>query len=161
MGSSAAAVDVELINHFVTATASVFRTMLGAEVNRGNLSVKEGSNPPHEVSGVIGLTGDTAGTMLLSLGRDTAISVCEAMLGSRPESLDGDVVDAVGEVANMIAGNAKALLADSTTRLSLPNVVIGKNHVIGFPSDTVTIHIPLTTSLGPACIEIGMSTRGN
>lgn len=157
MTSSASSIDVDIINHFVSATGSVFRTMLGAEVNRGSLAVKEGSHPPHEVSGVIGLTGPTAGTMLISLSRESAIGVCEAMLGTRPESLDSDVVDAVGEVANMIAGNAKANMADSGMRLSLPNVVMGVNHSISFPSDTVTITIPFSTSLGPICIEIGLS----
>ena len=41
---------------------------------------------------------------MVSVGRGTAISAAEAMLGARPEELNRDVVDAIGELTNMIAG---------------------------------------------------------
>lgn len=151
------AIDTELINPFVVATGNVFRTMLGCEVTRESLFLKESAVPPYEVSGVIGLTGRKTGTMLISLSREVAIGATEALLGYRPTSLNEDVVDAVGEIANMIAGNAKANLEDATMSLSLPNVIMGKNHVIAFPSGAVTLGIPFETSLGDICIEIGFT----
>jgi CheY-specific phosphatase CheX len=44
---------------------------------------------------------------------------------------DADVMDALGEVANMIGGNVKALLG--ATSLSLPSVTSGDRFVVHVP----------------------------
>ena len=97
---------VEYINPFVSAVLSVFRTMLGTELTRGQPFVKAGFQPRHQISGVIGLSGKARGTIVLSLDRDAALEATEVMTQERPSSINADVIDAVGELANMIAGSA-------------------------------------------------------
>ena len=48
---------VEYITPFVTSVTSVFATMLDCRIGRGEPFVKEGSQPHHEVSGIIGRSG--------------------------------------------------------------------------------------------------------
>ena len=124
----------EFINPFVCAAVDVFSTMLDCDLTRGKLSINASFQPAHDISGIIGLSGKASGTVVVSLDRNVAITATERMLGQRPEAIDNDVIDAVGEMTNMIAGKAKAGLEHLAMTLALPTVITGKNHVIRFGS---------------------------
>jgi chemotaxis protein CheX len=149
--------QVELINPFVSAANNVFQTMLNCELARGTLGIKRNNTPEFEVSGLIGLSGNCQGMVVFSLGRDTALKATEIMLGQRPDSLNRDVVDAVGELANMIAGAAKSQLDRYNLSVSLPSVICGKHHSINFPSTSTPISLPFQSKIGPVCIEVGLA----
>ena len=151
------AVQVELINPFLSATRDVFRTMLSCELSRGELGRKQGHTPQYEVSGLIGLSGKCQGMVVLSLGRATAIQAAGIMLGETPTEINADVVDAVGELTNMVAGAAKAQLAQYDLSVSLPSVICGKHHSIGFPSGSTPIVLPFHSELGPVSVEVGLA----
>lgn len=147
---------VEYINAFVLSIISVFRTMLGTELVRGDPFVKDGFQPRHDISGIIGLSGNAKGTIVLSLDRDSALKATEALLGEAPHQIDADVVDAVGELANMIAGGAKAKLEQFQLSVSLPSVITGKGHCIEFPSRAKPICIPFDCTWGSVDVEVGL-----
>jgi chemotaxis protein CheX len=149
-------VNVEFINPFVAATQDVFSTMLGQTLTRGAIGLIKDHAPVHEVNGLIGLTGRCQGMVVVSIGRDTALVAAEIMLGSRPNELNGEVADAVGELANMIAGAAKTQLAEYNLSIGLPTVICGKSHSISFPSKSRPIAIPFDSAIGPVCIEVGL-----
>src|SRR5215475_8566039 len=108
MSEKYAPVNTQYINPFLTSAVNVFRTMLNCELTRGAPFLKGHQRPDHEISGVIGLSGKAAGTVVLSLSRDVALKATEAMSGEQSSSINSDVVDAIGELTNMIAGSAKA-----------------------------------------------------
>jgi chemotaxis protein CheX len=147
---------VELINPFVASTQSVFQTMLGCTLTRGPLSLKGDHAPMYEVSGLIGLCGKCQGMVVVSLSRETALEVAATMLGDRPAELDADVLDAVGELTNMIAGAAKTQLEQYALSISLPTVICGKSQSIKFPSESPPMLIPFESSIGPICVQVGM-----
>jgi chemotaxis protein CheX len=151
-----APVKVEYINPFIKATITVFRTMFNCELERGNPFLKGSSHPDHDISGMIGLTGKAVGTVVLSIDRDVALKAAESMLGERQQDLNADVVDAVGELTNMIAGNAKTDLEQFSMSLSLPSVITGKNHVVAFPSGMTPIGIPFESEWGNICVDVGL-----
>jgi chemotaxis protein CheX len=146
----------EYINPFVTAAAEVFSTMLQCELTRGKLAIGNGAQPTMDISGVIGLSGRATGTVVLSLDRAVALSATEILLGQKCTSIDGDVIDAVGELTNMVAGRAKAGLEHLAMSLALPTVITGKNHVISFGSATQTLAIPFTCDWGGLVVEVGL-----
>jgi chemotaxis protein CheX len=148
---------VEYINPFLESTISTFKTMLGCVLTRGIPYVKNGSQPEHEVSGVIGLTGKAQGTVVVGLGREAALRATEAMLQERPPEINGDVVDAIGELANIIAGGAKAQLEHLDLSVSLPSVITGKGHCIQFPTKVTPICIPFDSDWGLITVEVGLS----
>lgn len=150
--------DVRLINPFIQSTMSVFALMLNCKLVRGEPRLKDKLQPEFEVSGIIGLSGKAKGTVVVSLERETALRATEAMLTERPDSINEDVVDAVGELANMIAGRAKATLEEFEMKISLPLVVAGKNKLIGFPSSTQPICIPFSCEWGQLSVDVGIST---
>ena len=159
MTTKYAPVRVEYINPFVTSAVKVFATMLDCHLERGQLYLKGNSQPDFEISGVIGLSGNASGTVVLSLGRDTAIQAAATMLGEQPTELDADVVDAIGELTNMVAGSAKAQLEQFEMSLSLPSVIIGKNHSVEFPSGVTPIGIPFECEWGSVCLDVGLCEK--
>lgn len=149
-------VQVEFINPFVEAMVAVFQTMLNLAVRRGPLYLKQDFQPSHEVTGVIGLTGVAKGSLLLGLSRPVAVQVTGILLGEACEAMDHNVIDAVGELTNMIAGSAKAKLEELKMSLGLPTVVVGKNHTVMFPTGVQPIGIPFESDIGPICLEVSL-----
>jgi len=146
----------EYINPFINSLANAFSTMLGIEVRRGDARLKDDSCPNHTVSGVIGLSGKAIGTVVLSLSEEVALKATSAMLLTDAVEID-DVVDAVGELTNIIAGGAKAELEEYRLCLSLPNVVTGRSHEVRFPSAVTPICVPFDTDWGPFSLEVGLA----
>jgi chemotaxis protein CheX len=153
--------QVELLNPFLNATVEVFRTMLACELTRGQPSLKTNSSPQYEVSGLIGLTGKFQGMVVVSLGRETAIQATEVLLSERPPEINAQVVDAVGELTNMIAGSAKSRLEQFQLSVGLPSVICGKHHCIGFPSNSTPIRLPFDSPFGPVCVDVGLAEQSD
>jgi chemotaxis protein CheX len=145
----------EYINPFLSSAVLVFDTMLGCELKHQDPFLKKGSLAAREVSGIIGLSGGAKGTVVLSIDREVALSATEVMLQERPEEINSDVTDAVGELTNMIVGGAKAKLEHFALSVSLPNVVTGKGHCIEFPSEAPPICIPFDCEWGRVVVEVG------
>ena len=148
---------VEYINSFISSLDHTFRTMLECEVERGQAALKENFSPKYEVSGVIGLSGKAVGTVVVSLSKEGAMQAASHMLMSENTEINDDVVDAVGELTNMVAGAAKSQLAEYQLMVSLPNVITGLEHEVRFPSNVRPICVPFTTKWGPLALEVGFS----
>lgn len=147
---------VEFVNPFLAAACDVFRTVLDCELKRGPLGLKKHNTPKYEVNGLIGLTGKCQGMVVVGLGRHTALQAAEIMLGERPADLNSDVMDAVGEITNMIAGSAKARLEEYTLSVGLPSVICGRHHIVPFPQKSTPFALPFGSRLGPVCIDVGL-----
>lgn len=148
---------VEHINPFIVSLKETFSTMLGWEVCRGQPVLKQGETTRYDVSGVIGLSGNAVGTVVLSFPAHVALKAASAMLMSEATALDDDVLDAVGELTNMVAGRAKAELEEYHLMVSLPSVITGRDHEVHFPSNVTPILIPFETSFGPLALEVGLA----
>jgi chemotaxis protein CheX len=64
--SQGSALEAEFINPLISATRTVFETMLQCSPKRTGLVPKQTMSPRHELSAVIGVTGKVAGTIVLS-----------------------------------------------------------------------------------------------
>ncbi len=150
--------QAEHINPFLRSLVNTFSTMLNCEARRGEIVLSNTEDRHYPVSGVIGLSGKAVGTVVINLSEEVALKAASAMLMTELTSLDDDVLDAVGELANMVAGQAKAELEEYELSVSLPNVITGENHEIRFPSDIKTICVPFDTDFGPLQLEVGLET---
>ena len=149
--------QVEYINPFISALKNTFQTMLSCEARRGTLAVKQDARAAHEISGVIGLSGLAVGTVVVSFSAPVAIKAASTMLMMEATSVDDDVLDAVGELTNMVAGAAKAELEEYNMQVSLPNVITGAGHEVHFPSEVSPISIAFDTDWGPISLEVGLA----
>jgi chemotaxis protein CheX len=140
----------------VEATTSVFEMMLGTTLSPLKPLAADADRPDHEISGIIGLSGQGKGMVSLSLTREAALSATGAMLGTQPTDIDPSVVDTVGELTNMVAGMLKSRLEQLNLNMGLPTVVTGKSHCIVFPSDVVPVCLPFDCPWGRVIVEFGM-----
>ncbi|WP_025209499.1 chemotaxis protein CheX [Hippea sp. KM1] len=154
----AAKLSVEWINPFIEATEEILETVAMISPKRGQLALKKDSTVEYDVSGIIGITGEAIGSIALSFPKKTAIKVVSNFTGEEVLGIDNDTADAIGELTNMIAGRAKKIFSDKGVKLkiSVPNVVIGKNHTIASPKGTPTIVIPFTSDEGEFAIQVSL-----
>jgi chemotaxis protein CheX len=148
--------NAEYIEPFVAAAVNTFGTMLDCELKPKAPLTDRHAQTENDVCGVIGLSGRGKGTVVLSLCREAALSAAGAMLGQRPTEIDADVTDAIGELANIIAGAAKSKLCHWELNSSLPAVIVGKNHMVEFPKTVEPVCIPYDCPWGYVAVEVGL-----
>jgi chemotaxis protein CheX len=137
----------QYIQPFVDTSKNVFREILNTELKAGRPFFAEKSAVTDwDISAVIGLTGEARGAVVISMKKDLAIKITELLTGARHTALDDDTVDAIGEIVNIIAGNAKKGLEEAFRLvISLPTIVEGKEHSIKWPNTQARIMcIPFT-----------------
>ncbi len=117
----------ELTAYLDRAVDEVFRTMLGVEcAPAGEKPVAGGGT----ISAVIGLAGALSGSLVLQSGEAAARRMAGRMTGMEPEEIDPMVRDAIGEIANMVAGAWKGFdsVLSCGCLLSTPTVVAGTSY---------------------------------
>lgn len=116
------------------ATGDVFSMMLGLEVQ--SLEAYRQPCKPEPANGVIalvGLTGKWTGTGSVACTGELARRISGRFLASEFAAVDQEVLDAMGEITNMIIGNFKNALEEDAGPLgmSIPMVVFGHNFMAG------------------------------
>ena len=111
------------------ATQSVFSMMLSLETQIQPHRTVDQPDPVDGVVALIGFTGPWGGTGALYCQEELACKMGSAMLMMEVNEINGEVLDGVGEVANMVLGNFKESIEThtGTLGLSVPTVVYGKN----------------------------------
>ncbi len=149
---------VEHINPFLNSVSSTFETMLSAEATRGDISLGNAKQRKFPISGLIGMSGNASGVVVINLSEQVALKIATTMLMEEQTEVNDDVLDAVGEIANIVAGQAKIELEQYNLSVSLPNVITGQDYEVRFPADTPPVVVPFETTFGPICIEVGFTT---
>lgn len=143
------------INPFINAVIKLFQTMMTLAVDVGPPALNTDGKPHHDVCGVIDVTGEVQGRVVVSMPETMATILASELLDDRIEQLDEDCIDAVGEIANMIAGNAKTDFPGGANAISVPQVVIGRGNVT-YPVSTPVISIPCQTDQGALSIDVAL-----
>ena len=105
----------------------VFRTMLGVTCHR----FEEGKTAAGEsVTAVVGFGGILSGACVLRLDAKSAMEIASRLTGTPFGEVEDTVKDAVGEMANMLAGAWKSKIPELASHcgLSLPAVITGQNY---------------------------------
>ncbi|MBD3315779.1 MAG: chemotaxis protein CheX [Chitinivibrionales bacterium] len=151
--------DVAYVNPFIVAIRDTFNTMMGTALGMGEPLIKSEPYPTHDISGVIGLSGEARGSVTLSFPREVALKVVSKLLGVPVEEEGPELTDGIGELANIVAGNAKKGLTQYQMSLSLPNVIVGKDHALSTPADAPTVMVPFQCDLGELSMEVTLKGK--
>ena len=148
---------VEYINPFILATKKVLNTMAFVESKAGKPYLKDAADKKAlgVISAVIELTGESQGSVAISFTADCILLVAEQMFGEPVPELNEEVVDIVGELVNMVSGEARRELAKLGFHFSagIPVTSEGEGHdLIHFVESRVII-IPFQTKRGSYFIE--------
>jgi len=135
---------VELQNYvepFVEVTVNTFKEFVGLEVSPRHphfLDPEKGFE--WDISAVIGLSGVVKGAVIISMKSELAIKLTDLLTGSENSEIDADVIDAIGEINNIIAGNIKPKVPNGDKIvISIPTIIKGKEHSIAWPSKQTRI----------------------
>lgn len=131
--------------------ASVFDTMLRTHV------AESFDVPPPQgemVTAAVYLTGAFQGAVLLHCPPWQACGLAAQFLKRTPaSSVDDDVLDVIGELANMIAGNLKSTLLPGT-HLSVPSVTQGPDSALRLCGSRPVQRSAFRTPLGPVWVTM-------
>jgi chemotaxis protein CheX len=122
--------DQSLIQYIRAATVDVFGTMLGITMEPGEpRREQQGAAVSDGVFAFVGMAGNWVGSGTISCSAAFACRISSHLLMTESTSIDEDVLDAVGEVANMIIGNFKSNAEEivGAMGLSIPTVIYGRN----------------------------------
>ncbi len=148
--------DANLINPFLESTVHVLQTIAGINAEKGKPFLKKDNTARGDVSGVIGLAGDMNGIISVTFTEKCILHIVSGMFGEEMKELNDEIGDAVGEIANMISGQARQKLEIQGTNLqaAIPSVVMGKDHKISHLTKQPIIALPFVTAGGEFTIEI-------
>ena len=149
----------EYINPFLEASINLFREHLKFDIKNNTPFINQDSQNLNEVSAIIGLAGDIAGAVVLSFTRETAIAMASRFSGQTYHALSKEVIDAVGELVNIIAGNAKKDLLGFRIEISLPGVITGNTYKINWPHGVPVITIPFESDAGIFSVNVSFKQR--
>ena len=147
--------NVNYINPFLSAIRNVFDTMLQVKFELGKPKLKDDPVPRYEVSGIIGLSGEVTGCVVINLSEELALQLASSLSGETVTELNDNCTDAIGELANMIAGSAKKDFPGKNNSISIPSVVIGKHRMI-YPKGLPIVSIPCDTSAGRMVVDVAL-----
>lgn len=141
----------ELINPILRATENIFENFLFLETRKKGVVMREQLAPKFELSGILDVFGKGMhGKILLNLSNKLALQIHEILLGVEKTEIDEEVKDAVGEMVNIITGNAKGEFERINLgyNVSTPYVIYGRNHIISNAGDNPFISSVYWSSKG-------------
>ncbi len=148
--------DVQLVNPFINATMNVLTTMAFVKPSAGKPYLKKDNIAKGDVTGVIGITGVANGTISVTFDQGSILQVVTNMFGEEINEIDKEVADAVGELTNMISGQARRELEAQGKHFqaAIPSVITGPNHTVTHITKGPKIAIPFTIEQGVFTIEV-------
>ena len=103
---------MELIQPFINAADAVLSQGLQGSTKVGNLTMEENAYRRRGVAGMIALTGDIEGRIILDLDPQTAVKVASHYAGADLPESDALIKETIFELANQVVGNAISALND-------------------------------------------------
>ena len=146
---------LDIAKPFISATINVLSTMAMITPTPGKPFVKSDNKAIGDVSAIIGITGVSSGSISVSFTKRCAVSLVKAMLGDDVGDIVQDAKDTVGEICNMVSGQARAKLAEEgmVFQGSTPTVILGDKHMVMHTSKSPVICIPFATEHGDFFVE--------
>jgi len=154
-----ALLNAALVNPFLASTIDLFEKTFGITPRVGEVYLDERARTHRwDVSAVMVLTGSAIGVVAVRLTRllaDKLLHKSGVLWATEEERLslcDG----MVGELVNVIAGNASGNLAGYDIEISVPLVIQGANHTVSWPDRAPVLSIPFSTELGPFMVNVSL-----
>lgn len=134
----------EHINPFLKGIASVFSTLCNTEPTIGKISLIKTPYVISNAAVIIGVTGRIRGHVTIEFIDDCVLKAASVILGGyKLSELDELSKSAIGELANMILGNAATELSVNNVLIDItpPTVIVGER--VEMTDCCSTLYIPV------------------
>ncbi|MGI6707085.1 MAG: chemotaxis protein CheX [Clostridia bacterium] len=147
---------------FYLATSEVFKLLLDLEVKAGSPELLHHiADEEDKVNIVIGITGDIEGEILYRFPKETTLEMVKIMSGMDFPEVDSFVTSALGEIANIISGNAVTGLSKRrmTCDISPPRVIVGGGETLDTQSTIPIIALKVQTAIGEVKLNMQLQEK--
>jgi CheY-specific phosphatase CheX len=140
-----------------SAAREIFSVMLGLPLQRVTVE------PPlvADLTVMVGISGPTRGIFGMHCTAATACRLASLLLGQETDEFDERVLDAVGEVANMVAGvfKSKVPALGETCVLSVPSVISGADYHLHSASSGEHVELSLSFEGSPLWLTLDLMNK--
>ena len=128
--------EMEYLTPFIENSIQVLQKMASMKATFREAYFSNDMRIYGDLSGIIGLSGNSEGTVALTLYWDLASKIIARMMNIQESNITAEYIhDGAGELINMISGSTKKRFAGTPFHfdLSLPTVIMGSGHQLGHP----------------------------
>ena len=128
--------EMEYLTPFIENSIQVLQKMASMKATFREAYFSNDMRIYGDLSGIIGLSGNSEGTVALTLYWDLASKIIARMMNIQEANITAEYIhDGAGELINMISGSTKKRFAGTPFHfdLSLPTVIMGSGHQLGHP----------------------------
>jgi chemotaxis protein CheX len=136
---------VDMGAEIIAGIREVFSTMLMIELEVAQVVEGRQETISSNITSMIGLGGGLRGVLAVHCPATVAREITGAFLGMAVEELNDDVKDAIGEIANMVAGNLKVacVAAGIPIELAIPTSIVGDSFHLSAIADARRVVVAL------------------
>ncbi|MFM8534739.1 MAG: chemotaxis protein CheX [Acidimicrobiia bacterium] len=149
-------IPAELLSDLMTSTEEVFETMVFKPLVRMPPVDTEPDRKGANVVATVAFAGHRRGLVCIHSSIDAARNIAGAMLGMAGDEITGEIPDAMGEVANMVAGTFRTTLAaiEPASAIAVPTVTIGSDFSTKYLSAVRRARCPFEMEGQPIAVEL-------
>lgn len=149
--------DVKIINPFLVSTVNLFAKMFFLEVHAHDPYLMTNLlSHRWEITGLLGITGSTKGVIAIrfpSLLVDKLLKITGIHV-TNEEDREDTINGMVGELINIISGNAISSFVNQNIAVSVPIIIQGYDHRINWPKIAPVVGIPFLTKAGNFEVQV-------
>ena len=148
----------EYVNSFYKAIKEVFELMIDIVPQRSNMRMVDSLVSNKDANVILEVKGNLQGTILFSFPQDMILKMMKIMSGMDMDKIDSFASSALGEVANIIGGNALTNLAEQNyiCDIAPPQIFVGEHKALSIV-DEKALQLTLTTPIGEFDITISLN----
>jgi chemotaxis protein CheX len=155
--------DERFFRSFINATQTVLKTMSQTEPIAGQVAERASGPTFGSITGVIGMSAEKiSGNLIISFDEQSILAIVSRMFMDQFTNINQEVVDAVGEITNIICGAAKRELADQGILFDMatPMVISGEHIELKQLSKNPITSVTFSTPEGKFVVETNFGPRG-
>jgi chemotaxis protein CheX len=126
-------INIEYINPFIEATKSIFKQMAFTDLVKKGVNIDRGLTVRGDLSGVMALSGEASGFVIISMGTETAFELVKKMTMGNAQENESEIIEGgVMEIINVISGQAQSMFNQNKYHFDFttPTMIKGKGHSI-------------------------------
>lgn len=138
------------------AAREVFELMLGCPLTVGETAPEANL----DITSMVGLAGKLCGVLSVRCDGKSAALMASKMLGIAVDKVGAEMSDALGEIANMVAGNFKNKISGlgDGCMLSPPTVITGSDYNMYSLADSPAVELRLLFESRPVVISLQINS---
>lgn len=146
----------EHANCFIITFIKVLGTFFQVDAKTGKAFIRKNNNIENEILIMPGVTGDITGHVIFSLSKNSATYLISKIMSEQIFDKLEYVLSGMGEMGNMVLGNAAVLLENNKVKIDItpPQIILGEQ--ISLSSKIQNIVIPFEVNKDKINMDISL-----